>query len=239
MSSSDGNNLSKKISALESSGFSPDEINEVLKRLGTVARVADNDIYVETLGSWMLNYALPSILVLGTGALFFLLTGGEDEPAITAERPCDSDSAIAITQESNYFQEEGINVDDDGLNQSLGRNNRSASAQNDSAASGESKSSQNTGRVRNSRGSNELPFRDPSLYIAEDDNEYGRKLDNLYSEASEQLLKEVSKSKITACMVLPRFVECLSPTCNVVFSDSYFKLFFPATCHDYNHSCRR
>lgn len=239
MSSSDGNNLSKKISALESSGFSPDEINEVLKRLGTVARVADNDIYVETLGSWMLNYALPSIIVLGTGALFFLLTGGEVEPSITAERPCDSDSELAITHESNYFQEEGINVDDDGLSQSLGRNNRSVSAQNDSAASGESDSSQNTGRVRKSRGANDLPFRDPSSYIAEDDNEYGRKLDNMYSEASEQFLKEVSKSMITVCVVLPRFVECLSPMCSVVLSDSYFKIFFPVTCHDYNHSCRR
>lgn len=226
MNSSDGNNLSKKISALESSGFSPDEINEVLKRLGTVARVADNDIYVETIGSWMLNYALPSILVLGTGALFFLLTGGEDEPTVVAERPCDSDSAITIGHESNDFQGDGINEDDDGLSQSLGRNNRSVNTQNNSAASGESKSNQNTARVRESRGSNDRPFRDPSSYVAEDDTEYGRKLDNMYSEASEQWLKEVLELRMTFCVTLLRIIECLSPTCSVVFINSYLKLFF-------------
>jgi hypothetical protein len=237
MSSSDGNNLSKKISALESSGFSPNEINEVLKRLGTVARVADNDIYVETLGSWMLNYAIPSILVLGTGALFFLLTGGEDEPSIASERPCDSDSALAIGHDSNDFQEEEILEDDHGLSQSLGRNNRSVNTQNNSSASGESKINQNTGRVRDSRISNDRPFRDPSSYVAEDDAEYGRKLDNMYSEASEQWLKEVCKVWVAACVILLGIIECLSPTCSVVFNNSFLN-FLSATCRDCHHSCR-
>lgn len=207
MSSSDGSNLSKKISALESSGFSPDEINEVLKRLGTVARIADNDVYAETIGSWMLNYALPSILVLGTGALFFLLTGGEDEPPLVTERPCDSDSAISTMHDSNEFMEERLNDDDDGLSQSLGRNNRSVNTQNDSAALADNKGPHNTGRGRQSRASLDRPFRDPASYVAEDDTEYDRKLDNLYSEASEQWLKEVCELKMTMHVLVPGITE--------------------------------
>jgi hypothetical protein len=190
---------------------------------------------VETLGSWMLNYAIPSILVLGTGALFFLLTGGEDEPPIASERTCDNDSALAIGHDSNDFQEEEILEDGNDLSQSLGRNNRSVNTQNNSSASGESKTNQNIGRVRESRISNDRPFRDPSSYVAEDDAEYGRKLDNMYSEASEQWLKEVCKVWVAACMI--GTIECLSSTSSLVFNNSFLN-FLSATCRDCHHSCR-
>jgi len=69
--------ISKKISSLESLGFSPTEINEVLKRLGTSINVGVGN--VSNLTSLMLNNVIPSLIILGTGALVFFLTGGEDE----------------------------------------------------------------------------------------------------------------------------------------------------------------
>jgi hypothetical protein len=69
--------LSKKISSLESLGFSPTEINEVLKRLGDSLNVSVGN--GSNLKSLMLNNVIPSLIILGTGALVFFLTGGEDE----------------------------------------------------------------------------------------------------------------------------------------------------------------
>ena len=102
-SSGQSSTLSKKIQALESSGFSPDEIAEVFKRLGSAAAAGDGGQYRGgSVSSWLLNYALPSIVILGTGALIFLLTGGEDEPAVAAEN---SDEDINCHNESLGNQE--------------------------------------------------------------------------------------------------------------------------------------
>ena len=107
-SSGQSSTLSKKIQALESSGFSPDEIAEVFKRLGSAAAAGDGSQYRGgSISSWVLNYALPSIVILGTGALIFLLTGGEDEPTVATEN---SDEDINCHNESVGDQEYDENM---------------------------------------------------------------------------------------------------------------------------------
>ena len=105
--------LSKKIAALESSGFSPDEINEVLKRLGSIGAVGGGRPSGAGIGSWLLNYALPSAVILGTGVLFYLLTGGEDEPPAPVEpTPLNSNCANARNDIGDEEQNDNQNYNE-------------------------------------------------------------------------------------------------------------------------------
>ena len=78
LNKSPANNFSKNLKSLESSGLSPEEINQVVERFRGLA--VNGDSGRGDIGLWIINYAIPSIVILGTGALFFLMTGGEDEP---------------------------------------------------------------------------------------------------------------------------------------------------------------
>ena len=104
LNNSQSSTLSKKIQALESSGFSPDEIAEVFKRLGSASSIGDGSQYRGSISSWMLNYALPSIVILGTGALIFLMTGGEDEPPYVVEENLHDNSDVFV-EDDDYPNE--------------------------------------------------------------------------------------------------------------------------------------
>jgi hypothetical protein len=100
--------LSKKISSLESLGFSPNEINEVLKRLGTSINVGVGN-NGGNLASLMLNNVIPSLIILGTGALVFFLTGGEDEvnEPFPIEEVTNSDGSAANRSSMNEHDNGG------------------------------------------------------------------------------------------------------------------------------------
>lgn len=55
-----GSSLSKKISALESSGFSPNEINEVLKRFGSLAP-GDFDVKMNMVSVTVITSVIASV----------------------------------------------------------------------------------------------------------------------------------------------------------------------------------
>lgn len=100
--------LSKKISSLESLGFSPNEINEVLKRLGTSINVGVGTSG-GNLASLMLNNVIPSLIILGTGALVFFLTGGEDEinEPLPSEEVTNSDGFATNRSNTNEYDNGG------------------------------------------------------------------------------------------------------------------------------------
>lgn len=186
MESNTAVNLSKKIRALESSGFSSDEINEVLKQLGTANAAANNIHYGESIGSWILNFGLPSMVVFGTGALFYYLTGGEDEPAIIAEVGDNNAVNCDINNGSHFQEEETANFDEE---RTLNNGNNQGVNQfyNDSSIK---KSA--TGNDDTARRSADRPFRNPASYIPESDPEKDPSLDNMFGEVSQQWLKEVN-----------------------------------------------
>ena len=172
-------NLSKKIRALESSGFSTDEINEVLKQLGTANAAANNIQYGESLGSWILNFGLPSMVVLGTGALFYLLTGGEDEPAIIAVAGDNDANNDDINNDSHFLENRTGGVDGEPM-PSNGNNQGANQFYDDSSAK------------KSSTRSTDRPFRNPASYIPDGDPEKDQNTDNMFGEASQQWLKEVN-----------------------------------------------
>ena len=187
MESNTAINLSKKIRALESSGFSTDEINEVLKQLGTANAAANNIQYGESMGSWILNFGLPSMLVFGTGALFYLLTGGEDEPAIIAE-VADNDAVNGDSNNSSHYLEDRTGSVEEETTSNGGNNQGINQFYNDSSTK---KSSTHHDRDDTSRRSTDRPFRNPTSYIPDHDPEKDHKLDSMFGEVSQQWLKEV------------------------------------------------
>lgn len=96
--------LSKKISSLESLGFSPNEITEVLKRLGTSVNLNNGS----NLKSLMLNNVIPSLIILGTGALVFFMTGGEDEiiEPLVLEEGTNTDDVLDYDRSGTHSNED-------------------------------------------------------------------------------------------------------------------------------------
>lgn len=198
--------LSKKISALESSGFSPDEINEVLRRLGGVAPITTERIYGETISSWMMTYALPSIVVLGTGALFFLLTGGDDELPITNDEQCGNRSPATAFSSGEIVDLENIDRDTtaDERTDFLPDNPDNLVAR---------------------------PFRNPANFSSENNFEQNHRADSFYGSASERWLKEareclMPKSRMTPLDVMQHFP---------ILTASYFpRKLSAAYCNEHN-----
>ena len=162
MATDEVGSLSKKITALESSGFSSDEINQIMRRLGSAAPITTERIYGETISSWLVTYALPSIVILGTGALFYFLTGGDDELPSAVEEPCENLSLSAAASSGrieNIDRDSALDERSDFL-------------------------SENPDRLI------ARPFRNPATYVVDDGLEQNHRADSLFGDASERWLKE-------------------------------------------------
>ena len=215
-------NLSKKIRALESSGFSSDEINEVLKQLGTANAAANNIQYGESMGSWILNFGLPSMVVFGTGALFYYLTGGEDEPAIIAEVG-ENDAVNCDINNDSHFQEDGTTHFDEEATSNNGTNH-GVNQYNDSSTK---KSATGHDRDDTSRRSTDRPFRNPASYIPESDPEKDPKLDNMFGEVSQQWLKEVNNRADVSVLRTSMFLITMGCINSPSYFAAYWRLLYP------------